>query len=95
MSILKRLFGGGAQKSTEPQTTAEIEYKGYRIAAHPFMADGQYQISGTISKPVDGSEPRTHRFIRADRCTSSDDATQLTFAKGRQIVDQLGDRMFG
>ncbi|HRK20147.1 MAG TPA: HlyU family transcriptional regulator [Hyphomicrobiaceae bacterium] len=94
MSILKRLFGGGTSKHAEPVTTAEIDYKGYKIAARPFMAEGQYQVAGTISKLTDGGEERTHRFIRADRCSSSEDATQITLAKGRQIVDQLGDRMF-
>jgi hypothetical protein len=93
MSFLKKLFGGGGAKA-EPKTTASIEHKGYRIEAQPFVEGGQYQVAGLISKDIDGVL-KTHRFVRADRCASADDATQITLAKGRQIVDQNGDRVFG
>lgn len=93
MSFLKKLFGGSGTKSDTPETTAEIDYNGYHIAAQPYVADGQYQIAGIITKGS-GEDVRTHRFIRADRCPAKNDATELTLAKARQIVDQQGDRMF-
>ncbi|NOU05070.1 MAG: hypothetical protein HOO99_02695 [Hyphomicrobiaceae bacterium] len=94
MSFLKRLFGGGGSeaKSTS-KTTASVEHKGFNIEAQPFVEGGQYQVAGLITKTVDG-EVKSHRFVRADRCASADDATQIALAKGRQIVDQNGDRVF-
>jgi hypothetical protein len=43
-----------------------------------------------ISK--DGKE---HRFIRADRFAALEDAANHALVKGRQIVDEQGERMFG
>jgi len=43
---------------------------------------------------IDGEE-RQHSFVRADRLGSVDDATEVSLQKGRQIVDEQGERMFG
>ena len=93
MSFLKRLFGGGtATPAALP--TRETEHKGFTIRAEPYKSDGgQFQTAGTIAKLVDG-EPKLHRFVRADRHGSVDDALEFSLAKGRQIVDEQGDRMF-
>ena len=94
MSFWKSLFGGG--KSADPATAAavsEAEHKGYRIEARPYLDNGQYQVAGTVSRTVDGT-PKEHRFIRADRFGSIEEAAQVALMKGRQIVDQQGDRMF-
>ena len=37
---------------------------------------------------------KEHRFIRADRFSDEDSAADHSLVKGRQIVDQVGDRMF-
>ena len=37
---------------------------------------------------------KEHKFIRADRHASYDDAVEFSLAKARQIVDQSGERMF-
>ena len=37
---------------------------------------------------------REHRFIRADRHTSYDDAVEFSLSKARQLVDQQGERIF-
>lgn len=96
MSFLKRLFGGGSQPDLEKGTpvAAEIEHKGFRIRATPFKQDGQFQTSGIVSKEVDGVV-KEHKFIRADRFASLDDAVQVSLNKGRQLVDEQGERMFG
>lgn len=93
MSFLKKLFGGGNSAPKEPEGGEPIEYKGYSIKATPFMADGQYQCCGVISREIDG-EVKEHRFIRADKLSSLDDAIQIIHRKGQQMVDQMGDRMF-
>jgi len=92
MSFWKSLFGGssgGVEKASEP-----VEYNGFTIRATPYKSEGQYQTAGVIEKDVAGVR-KEHKFIRADRHASYDDAVEFSLGKARQIVDQQGDRMFG
>lgn len=97
MSLFKKLFGGGGGEAGEASASAaaeqEIEHKGFRIRATPFKSEGQFQTAGTISKEIDG-EMKEHKFIRADRFASLDDAASLSLRKGQQLVDEQGDRIF-
>lgn len=95
MSILKRLFQGkGATGGAAPQTVGEPEeYKGFTIRATPFPEGGQYQTCGIVSKEIDG-EVKEHKFIRADRFPSADQAADQALRKGRQIVDEQGATIF-
>ena len=96
-SILKglwtRLTGAGepGQKS-EPAAEA-VEYKGFRIRPAPYPAKGQFQTAGVIEKDFD-TETKEHRFVRAETHPSKDDAAAFAVAKGRQIIDEQGDRIF-
>ncbi|WP_269930530.1 HlyU family transcriptional regulator [Aminobacter sp. HY435] len=95
MSFLKRLFGGGGA-GAEPAATAvakEIEYKGFLVKATPYKEGGQFQTCGVVSKDV-GGVVREHKFIRADRFAALDDAVEVSLTKGRQLVDEQGERMF-
>lgn len=95
MSFLKRLFGGGGEKS-EPSAAAakEIEHKGFLIRATPYKAEGgQYQTCGVVSKEI-GGVVKEHRFIRADRFAALDDAVDISLKKGQQLVDEQGERIF-
>jgi hypothetical protein len=92
MSFLKKLFGGGGASASDGPAAAE-DYKGYAVAATPFPAEGQFQVSGTITKDIEGA-PKTHKFIRADRFSSREEAASFSLVKARQIIDQTGDRMF-
>ena len=38
---------------------------------------------------------KEHQFIRADRFAALDDAVEVSLTKGRQLVDEQGERMFG
>jgi hypothetical protein len=95
MSFWKKLFGGGSGggdgSSGSPARSAE--HKGFTIEARPYPEGGQYQVAGTISKQV-GEDRKEHRFIRADRFPSQDEAADFALMKGRQIIDQQGDRIF-
>lgn len=95
MSFWTRLFGGGEPAETGPvKPTAEVEHNGFTIRAEPYRAEGgQFQTAGTVVKVVDG-ETREHRFVRADRFAGVEDATQFALSKGRQIVDEQGERLF-
>lgn len=96
MSFLKRLFGGGgsSEAAAESAPVKQVEHKGFQIRATPYKTDGQYQTCGTISKEI-GGEVKEHKFIRADRFASVDDAADVAIRKGIQMVDEQGDRIFG
>jgi hypothetical protein len=92
MSFWKSLFGGGATQSAD-KASEPVEYNGYMISAAPYKSEGQYQTAGRITKEIGGAI-KEHKFIRADRHASYDDAVEFSLAKARQIVDQSGDRIF-
>ncbi len=95
MSFLKSLFGanGEDKQAGADKVLAEEEYKGFTIRATEMKAGKEFQLSGVIEKTV-GGEVRTHRFIRADRLGSQEQAAQFGLAKGRQIIDEQGERLF-
>lgn len=98
MSFLKKLFGGanGAETGSAKEGAAlgEENYKGFLIKAVEMRAGSDYQLAGTIEKDV-GGELKTYKFVRADRVASKDDLVSLALAKGRQIVDEQGEGVFG
>jgi hypothetical protein len=91
MSFWKKLFGGGSNQPATPVKT--LEYKGYLIEATPFSDGGQFQLAGVISKNIDGTR-KEHKYIRADKFQSKDDAADIAISKGQLIIDQSGDRIF-
>ena len=99
MSFFKKLFGGGSGENAgsapaEAKAKRQIEHQGYVIKATPYKEGGQWQTCGVITKTIDG-DTREHRFIRADRFSDEDAAADHSIAKGKQMVEQVGDRMFG
>jgi hypothetical protein len=95
MSFLKRLFGGG-QSGTPDEAEAvgePVTHNGFTIRATPFAEEGQFQTCGVVAKEVDG-QMKEHRFIRADRFPSRDDAAAHAIRKGIQLVDEQGEGMF-
>lgn len=95
MSFLKKLFGlgGSSPGGPDPAKAPAQDYEGYTIRATPYEDGGRFQLCGIITKTVEG-ETREHRFIRADKLATMEDAVFMTFFKGRQIIDQLGDDLF-
>ena len=95
MSFLKSLFGLGGDKAAgdKPAAAKETEHKGFIIRATPYKEGGQFQTAGTISKEVDG-QMKDYKFVRADRFSTLEEAADLSLSKGRQIVDEQGERMF-
>jgi hypothetical protein len=91
MSFLKKLFGGGGGESVPAGQTEE--HKGFVIRATPYKEGGQFQLCGVIEKTVDGVE-KQHRFVRADRFGSLEEAVPFVFTKGRQIIDEQGETLF-
>ncbi len=96
-SILKdlwnRIAGGGSSAPAQEAPGRAVAYNGYTITATPFADGGQFQTSGRIEKAVDGTV-KEHRFIRAEKHPSRDDAEAFSITKAQQIIDQNGDRIF-
>lgn len=91
-SLWSRLSGSG---DAQPAPAAEaVEYKGFRIRPEPYPSRGQYQTAGVIEKDFEGGV-KEHRFIRAETHASRDDAATFAIVKGRQIIDEQGDHLFG
>lgn len=100
MSFLRKLFGfgsfgfGSRSEASRKLESEPVAYKGFAIRAAPYTSEGdQYQVAGVIEKEIDGVR-KEHRFIRADRHASYDDAAEVAVAKGRLIIDEQGERMF-
>ena len=94
MSFLKKLFGIGGGSGAPAALPERTEpYEGFEIRATPYEEEGKYQLCGVISREVDGVR-REHRYVRADRFSTVEDAIEMTLFKGRQIIDQTGERLF-
>lgn len=93
MSFWKKLFGGGGESNQAPAAAPTQEHNGFVIHATPVNEGGQHRVCGRITRDIDG-ETKEYVFHRADKMNSRDEAVDLTFQKGRLIVDEQGDRMF-
>ncbi|MDR3373928.1 MAG: HlyU family transcriptional regulator [Ancalomicrobiaceae bacterium] len=92
MSFLKRLFGLSSSSAAPSPQGPKQEYSGYEIEATPTKVGHEFQIQGII-RELEG-EKREHHFIRADKIAGHDEAIEFIFRKGKQIIDQMGPRMF-
>jgi hypothetical protein len=93
MGLFRRLFGskGGGDSAEQPGDA--VDYNGFRIRPAPFKAEGQFQTAGVIEKDFpDGM--KTHKYIRAEKHGSKDEAISFAITKGKQIIDEQGDRIF-
>jgi hypothetical protein len=98
MSFLKSLFGGrpsseGSDGGGKEILGDPVDYNGFVIRAAPFKSEGQYQTAGIVAKDVAGVH-KEHRFIRADRHNTLDDALDFSLTKAKKLVDEQGERMF-
>ncbi|MCS6758852.1 MAG: HlyU family transcriptional regulator [Candidatus Devosia euplotis] len=92
---MSKLFGGGSSNA-EPagdKVLGEERHKGFLIKAIEMKAGSELQLAGTIEKEIDG-DLKTYRFVRADRMTSRDDLIALASSKGKQIIDEQGEKIF-
>ena len=92
MSFFKKLFGGGGEAAAA-KAAKSAEHKGFTIEARPYKEGGQFQLAGVISKEVNGVR-KEHKYVRADRFTSLDEAAEIALVKGRQIIDEQGEKIF-
>ncbi len=92
MSFLKKLFGGGSG-SSGPRTVAEVEYEGFQILTTPMEEGGQYRVCALIRKG-EGEALKEHKLIRADICSTPDDASDIAIRKAKQMIDERSGNIF-
>lgn len=92
-SFFSKLFGGGGEKDKGPDPDKAVEYQGYTIRPAPQPDGGQWRLAGEIAKGSGDGEQRC-RFVRADTFSSKDEAESFAVRKGRQLIDEQGDRLF-
>ncbi len=93
-SFFSRLFGAGSNKpDTAPVQSDPVSYLDLTIVPGPIKADGQWRLAGVIIKDTpDGKLQRD--FLRADTFSTSGEAEEFAIRKGKQIIDEQGDRLF-
>lgn len=95
--FLKGIFGGGDKPAggggDEPKRGEAVAYKDFQIIPAPMRQGGQFLTSGFIAKDFPEGR-KEYRFVRADTHGSADDASAFAVQKGRQIIDEQGDRIF-
>ena len=93
MGFLSKLFGGGKSDAGAAKEGDAVEYKGFEITPAARPQNGQWLTAGIIRKEIDGAL-KEHRFLRADTHPSPEAANDFAVVKGRQIVDEQGERLF-
>ena len=94
MGLFSKLFGSGGGNSGDAGREGDaVEYKGFRIHPAARPQGSQWLTAGVIRKEIDG-ETKEHRFLRADTHASADAANDFAVVKGRQIIDEQGERIF-
>ena len=92
MSFLSKLFGGGGSGSKA--TPDPVTHKGFLIFPEPMHESGGFRIAARIEKEING-EVKVHHLVRADVYQSQDAAIEASIAKAQQMIDQVGDPLFG
>lgn len=87
MGLFSKLFG---DTKSEPQAT---EHKGFQIYPEPMKDGGEYRLAARVELG-EGDAIRSHHLIRADTFTTPDAASDAAVAKAKQLIDQMGERLF-
>lgn len=92
-NFLRRLMAPKDKEAADQEPGPAVEYKGYAIRPAPRREGSRWLTAGLITKEfADGV--KDHHFIRAETHGSKDAADAFAITKGKQIVDEFGDRMF-
>lgn len=89
MSLFSKLFGN----SDTPKTVEPEIHDGFRIYPEPIREGSNYRLSARVEKEIGGAV-KSHHLIRADTFGSAEDASAAAIAKAKQLIDQMGERLF-
>ena len=93
MGLLSKLFGGGGGEAAAAKEGDAVDYNGFSIHPAARPQGGQWLTAGVIRKEI-GGEVKEHHFVRADTHASAESANDFAVVKGRQIIDEQGERLF-
>jgi hypothetical protein len=91
--FFRRLTGSGGGDGAAQARGPAVEYNGFAIHAAPRREGSQWLTAGVIAKEFPEGV-REHHFIRAETHPSQDEAQAFAVLKAKQIIDELGDRLF-
>ncbi len=91
-SFFSKIFGGG-RRDVDPNQGDLVEHKGLIISPAPISDGGQWRLAGTIIKKSDQRRLEA-RYVRADVFPSFEAAEEYSVRKGKQIIDEQGERLF-
>ncbi len=84
----------GHKNAAETAAEESVTYNGFEIRPEPRKEEGGWRVAGVLSKGVD-TERKEHAFIRADIYAGKDDAVAASISKGKRLIDEQGDAVFG
>ncbi|MFQ6016987.1 MAG: HlyU family transcriptional regulator [Kiloniellaceae bacterium] len=91
--FLRRLMAPKKKETSHQESKSGVEYEGYTIRPASRREGAQWLTAGVITKRF-AEGVKEHRFIRAETHGTKDDADAFSVAKAKQIIDELGDRLF-
>ena len=93
-SFLSRLFGSGGGDQDQPAERGDpVTYEGLTIRPAPERSGDQWRLVGVIIKQ-DGERELERVFLRADTFPSREEAETFAIRKGKQIIDERGQKLF-
>lgn len=93
MSFLRKLFGGGSKDSSAAPAHDQTTHEGYDIVSTPMPEGGQFRVCALVRKEID-SDVKEHKLIRADLCSTADEASEIAIRKARQMINERGEKLF-
>ncbi len=91
--FFRNLIAPSGGEAADAGSAAAVEYNGYEIRPVPRRQGSQWLTAGVITKRFDDGV-KEYPFIRAETHGARDAAEDFAILKGKQIVDEFGDRMF-
>ena len=93
-SFFSKILGGGsADKDEVAERGDPVSYEGLTIRAAPERAGDQWRLVGVIIKQ-DGERALERVYLRADTFPTREEAESFAIRKGKQIIDEQGDKLF-
>lgn len=87
-----RRRGGGDEPGGPGEIAGRETYEGLEVLARPIREGDQWRLAGTVRRPGDETGP-SHDFVRADTMADRDECVRMSLLKGRQLIDERGERL--
>ncbi len=91
--FLRRLVAPTDKDTPDRGGAQAVDYNGFTIRPAARRQESQWLTAGVITKQFE-EELKEHHFIRAETHPSQDVADAFSITKAKQIIDELGDKIF-